>query len=167
MRTIVVAIVTLVLAVPAMAKMPLTIGAGSTGYGATVEDKGAHFTNYWMGMRGLGVSEKTAVYLTYQHVGMNGGEGGDGLKALLVSGAAGKPWYLMTDIGVAFDLAAEADGSNVAAFTAGGGFSLAMTEYISPFIYASAYDAGDRFSWAIHIGMAVTDIQAIVLKKGK
>lgn len=167
MRTLVAAVLALALAVPAMAQMPLTIGAGSTGYGATATDKGEHFTNYWAGLRAHEVSEWTAVYLTYQNVGMTGGANGHGLKALLISGSPKNSWlFLMADLGVAFDLAEQADGTSTAALTAGGGFAAKITEYISPFVYASTYDAGDRFSWAIHFGMAVTNIKKIV-KKGK
>lgn len=167
MRTLVAAILTLALTVPVMAQekaqMPLTIGAGSTGYGVTAMDKGEHFTNYWAGARGYEVSEYTAIYATYQHVGQTGGNGGHGLKALLVSGSPKTSWlYLMADLGVAFNLAENTDGSEAAAFTAGGGVAAAVTEYISPFVYVSTYDAGPNFSWAIHFGFAITDIQKIV-----
>ena len=147
----------------ARAGMPTTIGAGSVGYGATVKDQGDLFTHWWAGLNVLPVSEHTAIYGCYQRVGKNGGNGGDGAKLVLISGSQDglKGLYLIADLGIAFNLAEDADGSEVAAFTTGGGAALALTEYISPFIYASAYDAGERFTWAVHCGLAVTDIQKL------
>ena len=157
-----VALVALMFVPQADAKMPLTIGAGSTGYGASVVDKGEHFTQFWAGLRTKELSENTAIYTTYQHIGMDGGEGGHGIKAMLVSGASDRWWSLMFDLGVAFDLALEGDGSQTTAVTVGGGFAFHLSEYISPFIYASSYDAGDRFSFAIHFGMAVRGLETLL-----
>lgn len=163
LKRIALIVVLCLVAAPAFAAMPLTIGAGSVGYGATVADRGDLFTSWWAGLRGLDVSPKTGVYVCYQRLGQNGGKGGDGGKLVLVSGSPRiNGFYLIADIGVAADLAQDADGTTTAAFTTGGGASLAMTEYINPFIYASAYDAGPRFTWAVHVGLAVTDIQRMI-----
>lgn len=162
-KTVIALLVTLGLTSTAKAGMPLTIGAGSAGYGATATDKGAFFTHWWAGLNVLPVTDYTSVYACYQNIGQNGGLNSDGVKVVLISGSADrvKGFYLMADLGVAMDLAANADGETVAAFTTGGGAALALTEFISPFIYASAYDSGARFKWAVHCGLAITDIQKI------
>lgn len=143
----------------ATAKTPFTIGAESIGYGATSADKGTMFTNFWAGMRALEITEKTGAYICYQRVGMNGGLGGDGAKAVLISGSKIPGLYLVADIGVAAKVAKDGDGSLTTALTTGGGVAVALTEYIAPFIYGSAYDEGERFTWSIHCGLAVMDIQ--------
>ncbi len=167
-RIIAIALLIVALPVTALAgEMPLTIGAASAGYGATAMDKGQHFTNYWAGLKTKELSSLTAIYTTYQHVGMNGGIAGNGIKALLVSGSEKIPWLeLMFDLGVAFGAAEEADGSETAAFTVGGGAAFSITEYIAPFVYISAYDTGPRFSKSIQFGMAVVGIESL-LKKAK
>ena len=166
LTTIIAVCAALCIAAPAIAEMPLSIGAGSVGYGLTGPDKGEYYTHYWGGLKGYTASEHTASYVTYQHLGRNGGVDGDGVKALLISGTPKLPgFYLLTDIGVAFALAEDADGSYTAAFSVGGGIAYALTEYISPFVYLSAYDEGPRFTSSVHFGLAITDIQKMVTKK--
>lgn len=146
----------------AKAAMPLTIGAESAGYGASVADQGDLFTSFWAGIRARQVSDHSAIYTCYQHVGKNGGQGGDGAKIVLMSNSETLKWlYLVADLGVASRLAKDAEGTFDAALTTGGGLAIALTEHISPFIYASAYDMGERFSWSVHAGLAIRDIQKL------
>ena len=105
--------------------LPLSIGAASVGYGATSTDRGEFFTNYWGGLRTLNVSPYTAVYTCYQHLGQNGGWAGDGVKVMLVSGSEKfKALKLVSDLGVAWNLAANEDSTKAAAFTVGGGIEI-------------------------------------------
>ncbi len=134
------------------AVLPWTIGGGSTGYGASAMDKGAHFNSYWAGLRAKHMTEKSALYGMYQHVAVDGGVSADGAKLMLISGSEKVPWlYLMADVGFAFSLAENADGSMTAGLTSGGGFAVTLSEMLAPFVYASAIDT-----------FAFTDMQSLL-----
>lgn len=146
----------------AQAEMPLTLAGSSVGYGIQDPDAGELFTAFWGGVRLKTVSEHTAIYTCYQHIGMNGGKTGDGTKMLIVSGSEKAPWlYLFTEVGWATSIASETEGGDTAGMTAGGGAALQFTEHVAPFVYFSAYDSGPRFAWSMHTGLVVSNLQQI------
>lgn len=163
MKRILLAVALVALLAPqANADMPWTIAAASTGKSATSMNKGENFVSAWAGFRTKVLGEHTAVYTTYQNIGMNGGETGHGLKALLISGSSRLPWLeVMVDIGFAGSLAEKGDGSTNMALTVGGGFAVTITEHIAPFFYYSAYDGGPAFIETYQFGLAVIGLETL------
>lgn len=146
----------------AQAEMPLTAGAGGFGYGANEVDQGDLFTSFWAGVRTIRVGEYSAIYLSAQSVGKNGGENGYGGQVILASGSEKAPWlYFLADVGWAESIAQNPDGSTDIGLTAGGGIWLHLSEHIGPMVYAKTYDAGDRFAYSIFWGLGVSDLQKL------
>ena len=160
--TIMVAVL-LLTAAPALAWGPSLIGGAGVGYGLTGPDDGRTFVVQYAGAKILTL-DQAAVYLCYQHGGIEGvsGVGGNGGRAILASSFRAAPAFSAL-IGIGFLENLQPDGTSLdAGLTADGGLSYDVSDWIEAAVYGMAWDRGDRASWAITFSLIVKDPQRII-----